>query len=134
MHLRLTSPVPLTFYKVSRSVDRLSKQSHRSHNELTPSPVLTWFADYRFHVAEPLSFVASIAALVTLAGTVASKGYRYLKAAKDGRNDAWKLMAEVDVLCGILGRLIVLLQSRKPQSNTQKNAVSRDGRDKEKDV
>lgn len=85
-------------------------------------------------MADPLSFVASIVALGTLAGTVASKGWRYLKAVKNGRDDVRKLIAEVDVLCGILGRLTVSLQGRKPQADRQNNAVSRDVKGKENAV
>ena len=62
-----------------------------------------------FAMAEPLSFVASVIAIATLAGTVATKGRQYIKAVKDCRDDVPKLIAEVNVLCGILERLVVLL-------------------------
>ncbi len=64
-------------------------------------------------MAEPLSFVASIVAVSTLAGNVATKGYRYLKAVKDCPEDVRRLIAEINVLCGILTRLTILLDSRK---------------------
>ncbi|KAL8910660.1 MAG: hypothetical protein Q9171_004076 [Xanthocarpia ochracea] len=64
-------------------------------------------------MAEPLSFVASIVAVSTLAGNVVTKGYRYLKAVKDCPEDVRRLIAEVNVLCGILSRLAILLDSRK---------------------
>ncbi|KAL8895392.1 MAG: hypothetical protein Q9207_008193 [Kuettlingeria erythrocarpa] len=74
-------------------------------------------------MADPLSFVSSIAAVSTLAGTVVSKGYRYIKAVKDCPEDVRKLMAEVNVLCGILNRLTILLQSRKRGTAASKDPV-----------
>lgn len=64
-------------------------------------------------MAEPLSFVASIIAVSALAGNVATKGYRYIKAVKDCPEDVRKLMAEVNVLCGILNRLTILLRGSR---------------------
>lgn len=72
-------------------------------------------------MADPLSFVASIAAVSTLAGTVVTKGYRYIKAVKDCPEDVRRLIAEVNVLCGVLRRLTILLESRK-----RRTAASRD--------
>ncbi|KAL8896889.1 MAG: hypothetical protein Q9192_002853 [Flavoplaca navasiana] len=63
-------------------------------------------------MADPLSFVASIVAVSTLAGNIATKGYRYLKAVKDCPEDVRRLIAEVNVLCGILTRLTALLKGR----------------------
>ena len=63
-------------------------------------------------MAEPLSFAASIVAISQLAGVVARKGHRYLKAARDCSEDVRRLIVETDVLCGILNRLAVLLQGR----------------------
>ncbi|KAL8989803.1 MAG: hypothetical protein Q9169_008277 [Polycauliona sp. 2 TL-2023] len=61
-------------------------------------------------MAEPLSFVASTIAVTTLAGHVVIKGYAYVKAVKDCRHDVRKLMVEVNVLCGILQRLVALVE------------------------
>ncbi|KAL8792029.1 MAG: hypothetical protein Q9195_005370 [Heterodermia aff. obscurata] len=72
-------------------------------------------------MADPLSFVASITAVATLAGTVATKGYQYLKAAKNCSEDVRSLMVEVNVLCGILERLVILLGSNGPNSKTTRN-------------
>ncbi|KAL8942694.1 MAG: hypothetical protein Q9211_001292 [Gyalolechia sp. 1 TL-2023] len=63
-------------------------------------------------MAEPVSFAASVIAIATLAGNIATKGYRYLRAIKDCPDEVRKLMAEVNVLCGILDRLAILLQSK----------------------
>ncbi|KAL9023080.1 MAG: hypothetical protein Q9196_007396 [Gyalolechia fulgens] len=63
-------------------------------------------------MAEPVSFAASVIAIATLAGSIATKGYRYLSAIKDCPDEVRKLMAEVNVLCGILDRLAILLQSK----------------------
>ncbi|KAL8923170.1 MAG: hypothetical protein Q9208_004733 [Pyrenodesmia sp. 3 TL-2023] len=79
-------------------------------------------------MADPLSFVASIVALSTLAGTVVTKGYRYLKAVKDCPEDVRRLMAEVNVLCGILNRLGILLQSRKPAKDVSKDPAAHDSK------
>ena len=68
-------------------------------------------------MAEPLSFMASIAAVATLAGQVAAKGHHYLKAVKDCPDEVRMLMAEVNVLCAILDRLSILLRGRKSLSN-----------------
>ncbi|KAL8752376.1 MAG: hypothetical protein Q9184_005755 [Pyrenodesmia sp. 2 TL-2023] len=75
-------------------------------------------------MADPLSFVASIIAVSALAGTVATKGYRYLKAVKDCPENVRRLMAEVNVLCGILNRLGVLLQRRKPSRHVLKDPAA----------
>ena len=62
-------------------------------------------------MAEPISFVASVIGIATLAENVATKGYRYLKAARNCSDEVRALMAEVNVLCGILKRLEILVQS-----------------------
>lgn len=64
-------------------------------------------------MAEPISFVASVIAVTTLAENVVTKGYRYLKAVKNCPDEVRKLMAESNVLCGALGRLKVLLEGNK---------------------
>ncbi|KAL8755199.1 MAG: hypothetical protein Q9199_003807 [Rusavskia elegans] len=61
-------------------------------------------------MAEPVSLVASVIAVATLAETVVTKGYQYLKAVKDCPQDVRSLMAEVNVLCGVLDRLGKLFQ------------------------
>lgn len=71
-------------------------------------------------MSDPLSFVAAVIAVATLAGNVATKGCRYLKAVKDCPDDVRALMAEVNVLCGILDRLAVLLKGK----NSKPNATS----------
>ena len=48
-----------------------------------------------------------------LAGNIATKGYRYLQSVKDCPEDVRRLIAEVNVLCGILSRLTILLNGRK---------------------
>ena len=62
-------------------------------------------------MAEPISFVASIIGITTLAENIVTKGYRYLKAARNCSDEVRALMAEVNVLCGILKRLEILVQS-----------------------
>ena len=74
-------------------------------------------------MAEPLSFVASIAAVSTLAGSIATKGYRYLKAVKDCPEEVRRLVAEVNVLCGILKRLALLLKGCQPGTGASKDPV-----------
>ena len=56
-------------------------------------------------MADPLSFVVSIVALVQSTDSIATKGYRYLKVVKNARDDVRSLIAEVDVLSGVLSRL-----------------------------
>ncbi|KAL8856307.1 MAG: hypothetical protein Q9178_007071 [Gyalolechia marmorata] len=75
-------------------------------------------------MAEPLSFVASIIAVATLSGHVATKGHRYLKAVKDCPDEVRTLLAEVNVLCAILDRLSILLRRRKSLSNATGAAES----------
>ncbi len=70
-------------------------------------------------MAEPLSFLASVVAVASLAGTVATKGYQYLKAVKDCPNEVRSLIVEINILCGILGRLVVLLQDQGVIANSQ---------------
>ena len=60
-------------------------------------------------MTEPLQFVAAIVGLATVAETVVTKGYRYLRAVKNCPEEVRTLMAEVNVLCGILNRLAILL-------------------------
>ncbi|KAL8723621.1 MAG: hypothetical protein Q9181_007245 [Wetmoreana brouardii] len=68
------------------------------------------YPDFRDIMAEPLSFVASIIAVATLAENVVTKGYRYIKAVKNCPEHVRNLVAEVDVLCGILSRLAKFLR------------------------
>ncbi|KAL8990233.1 MAG: hypothetical protein Q9169_008172, partial [Polycauliona sp. 2 TL-2023] len=68
-------------------------------------------------MTDPLSFVASIVAVTTLAETVVTKGYQYLKVAKDCSQDVRRLMAEVNVLCGVLDRLGKFLQDRESDNS-----------------
>ncbi|KAL8663476.1 MAG: hypothetical protein Q9168_008085 [Polycauliona sp. 1 TL-2023] len=69
-------------------------------------------------MADPLSFVASTIAVATLASHIVTKGYTYVKAVKDCREDVRKLMVEVNVLCGILQRLVVLLEGSRSKTAT----------------
>ena len=71
-------------------------------------------------MADPLSFVASIVAVTDLAATVTSKGYRYLKAVTNCPQEVRDLMVEVNVLCGTLDRLVVLLRSTKSDSKRKR--------------
>lgn len=80
-------------------------------------------------MAEPLSFVASVIAVAALAEKVVTAGYRYLKAVKKCPDEVRSLMAETNVLCGILGRLSVLLKSDKPKSSTTAELMNGAGRD-----
>ena len=57
-------------------------------------------------------------ATATLASHIVTKGYTYVKAVKDCREDVRKLMIEVNVLCGILQRLVVLLEGSSAQTAT----------------
>ena len=69
-------------------------------------------------MADPLSFVASVTAVASLAGTVATKGYQYLKAVKNCSEEVRSLIVEINVLCGILDRLVVLLRSNELNTKT----------------
>ena len=87
-------------------------------------------------MAEPLSFVASVVAVASLAGTVATEGYQYLRAVKDCPNEVRSLMVEINILCGILGRLVVLLQdegvianSRNREGENTEDECEHDARD-----
>ena len=71
---------------------------------------------------EPVSFVASVIGIATLAENVVTKGYRYLKAARNCSDEVRTLMAEVNVLCSILKRLEILLQTDKPNQETEDDA------------
>ena len=74
-------------------------------------------------MADPLSFVASVIAVATLAETVVTKSYQYLKAVKNCPDEVRNLLVEVNVLCGILGRLVVLLRSTESNPNTTQNTA-----------
>ncbi|KAL9595941.1 MAG: hypothetical protein Q9219_006132 [cf. Caloplaca sp. 3 TL-2023] len=65
-------------------------------------------------MADPLSFVASITAVLTLAESVVTKGHRYIKAVKDCPDEVRGLIAEASVLCAVLDRITNLLKGRKP--------------------
>ena len=82
-------------------------------------------------MAEPLSFVASVIAVASLAENVVTKGYHYLKAVKDCPKEVRSLMAEVNVLCGILERLKVLLQGNKSKLGLTTNPENGGGLDLE---
>ncbi|KAL8673531.1 MAG: hypothetical protein Q9168_002058 [Polycauliona sp. 1 TL-2023] len=61
-------------------------------------------------MADPLSFVASVIAVATLAEVVVTKGYRYLRVVKNCQEDVSKMVVEANVLCGVLNRLVILLR------------------------
>ena len=84
-------------------------------------------------MAEPLSFVASVIAVASLAGTVTTKGYRYLKAVKDCPSEVRSLMVETNILCGILSRLVVLLQDEGINANSQHHEGEDTDADHERD-
>lgn len=75
-------------------------------------------------MAELLSFVASVVAVAGLSRAVATKGYQYLKAVKNCSGDVRSLMVEVTVLCGILDRLVVFLQSNQRNRQTPVTGAS----------
>ena len=81
-------------------------------------------------MADPLSFVASVIAVTSLAGTVATKGYRYIKAVRDCPSEVRSLIAEVNVLCGVLDRLQILLQRDASQRSLE---IDREDLDDEED-
>ena len=64
-------------------------------------------------MSDPLSFLASVLAIAALAEKVVIRGYCYLKAVKNCPDEVRTLMAETNVLCGILGRLNVLLEGNR---------------------
>ncbi|PSN63591.1 ankyrin [Corynespora cassiicola Philippines] len=66
---------------------------------------------------DPLSIAASIGGLATLAETVVSKGSRYIKTAKDRREDVKRLFVEAHVLCSILERLKKVLENEDPDGH-----------------
>ena len=68
-------------------------------------------------MAEPLSFVASVIAVASLAEKVVISGYSYLKAVRNCPDEVRNLMVETNVLCGILGRLSVLLGGDNSKSS-----------------
>ena len=76
-------------------------------------------------MAERLSFVAWVIGVTSLAENVVTKGYLYLKAVKNCPDEVRSLMAESNVLCGILGRLKVLLEGN--QSKIGMATKSKDG-------
>lgn len=76
-------------------------------------------------MVDPLSFITSVIAITSLAENVVTKGYHYLKAVKDCPSEVRTLMAELNVLCGILGRLKVLLEGDK--SSLSATVESEDG-------
>ncbi|KAF2808623.1 uncharacterized protein BDZ99DRAFT_446222, partial [Mytilinidion resinicola] len=61
-------------------------------------------------MADPLSIAASICGIASLAKTVVSKGYKYVKAVKDYREDVSRLFLEANILCGVLDRLSRMLE------------------------
>lgn len=64
-------------------------------------------------MTESFLFLASVIAITALAEKIVARGYCYLKAVKNCQNEIRNLMTETNVLCGILGRLNVLLESNR---------------------
>ncbi|KAL8835231.1 MAG: hypothetical protein Q9170_003393 [Blastenia crenularia] len=88
-------------------------------------------------MADPLSFVASVVAVASLAGIVVTKGYCYIKAVKDCPDDVRSLMAEINVLSAILQRLVVLLRGSESKVSSSKKDRGKSlelEEDKEEDV
>jgi len=54
---------------------------------------------------DPFSLATGLAGLVALADTLATKGYQYLQAVKTCEEDIKQLLAELDLLGGVLRRL-----------------------------
>lgn len=73
-------------------------------------------------MAEPISFVASVVGIATLAENVVTKCYRYLKAVQNCSDEVRALIAEVNVLCGILKQLAILVQSDDPNEESEDEA------------
>ena len=80
-------------------------------------------------MTEPLSFVASVFAVASLAEQVFTRGYLYLKAVKNCPDEVRSLMAETNVLCGILGRLNVLLGGNSMKSGAPVKLEDNTGQD-----
>ena len=72
-------------------------------------------------------------AVATLAETVVTRGYRYLKAVKNCPAEIRNLMAETNVLCGILGRLSVLVKETMPKSEKAAKSKERAGQNSDDD-
>lgn len=84
-------------------------------------------------MADPLSFVASVIAVASLAEKVVTRGYRYLKAVKTCPDEVRNLTAETNVLCGILGRLSVLLKGYGSKSEATPKSKKPAGQDSDDD-
>lgn len=80
-------------------------------------------------MADPLSFIASVIAVASLSEKVVIKGYHYLRAVKNCPDEVRSLVAELNVLCGILGRLKVLLENDKSKLVVATNSDDREGLD-----
>lgn len=77
-------------------------------------------------MADPLSIAASICGIASLAETVVSKGYRYVKAVKDCREDVSRLFLEVKILCGVLDRLGRMLE--EDEDDEDEDQISSNGK------
>ncbi|KAL8948449.1 MAG: hypothetical protein Q9222_005369 [Ikaeria aurantiellina] len=78
-------------------------------------------------MAELLSFAASVTAIASLAGNIVIKGSAYLQAVKSCRDDVRRLLAEVNLLRGVLQNLELLISN--PQNTDRHNVRSTGLRD-----
>ena len=68
-------------------------------------------------MADPLSFVVSVIAIATLAENVISKGFKYVKVARNCPSEVRTSLAELNVLCGTLDRLHRLLKREELEND-----------------
>ena len=68
-------------------------------------------------MADPLSIVASICGIASLADTVVTKAYKYLKAVRECEEEVRSLIVELNVFSAVLGRLARLAKDNEDEDD-----------------
>ena len=72
---------------------------------------------------DPFSIAVGIAGLVALADGLATKGYQYLRAAKNCEQEVKQLLAELDLLGGVLRRLQKWAEDEETMDGPESNRI-----------
>jgi hypothetical protein len=72
---------------------------------------------------DPFSIVVGIAGLVALADGLATKGYQYVRAAKNCEKEVNQVLAELDLLGGVLRRLQKWVEEEEKTDSHESNSM-----------
>lgn len=78
-----------------------------------------------------LAVASALCGIVSLAEVVVTKGYKYVKAVKNCREDVKQLFVEVNIFCGVLNRLSVLVSEELEETDEDDDSDDDDDNDED---